>query len=127
MTLDLTLKNQVQRKKTANVIGKIPGRDPVLWPEAVIYTAHHDHLGKKAERQAGRRTRSTTAPSTTRRGVASLLSVAAAVKALPQAPKRTVYFATVAAEEQGLLGSRYLAAHPRCTPAAWPPTSTWTA
>jgi len=109
--INLTLKNQVQRKKTANVIGKIPGSDPVLGAEAVLYTAHHDHLGRKADAKPGTDAIYNGAFDNAT-GVASLLSVAAAVKALPQAPKRTIYFATVAAEEQGLLGSRYLAAHP---------------
>ena len=111
VTLNLTLQNQVQRKKTANVIGKIPGSDPLLSAEAVLYTAHHDHLGKKADAKPGVDAIYNGALDNAT-GVASLLSVAAAVKALPQAPKRTIYFATVAAEEQGLLGSRYLAAHP---------------
>ena len=97
------------------MIGKIPGRDPVLSAEAVIYTAHHDHLGKKADPKPGTDAIYNGAFDNAS-GVASLLSVAAAMKALPQAPKRTVYFATVAAEEQGLLGSRYLAAHPPVPP-----------
>jgi Zn-dependent M28 family amino/carboxypeptidase len=45
-------------------------------------------------------------------GVAGMLAIARAFKALPRPPKRSVLFATVAAEEQGLLGSAYLAAHP---------------
>ena len=44
-------------------------------------------------------------------GVATLLAVAEAMRALPRPPKRSVYFAAVAAEEQGLLGSKYLAQH----------------
>src|SRR5262249_52683274 len=44
-------------------------------------------------------------------GVATLLNIAQAMKKLPQAPRRTLYFAAVAAEEAGLLGSRYLATH----------------
>src|SRR6185503_9993997 len=45
-------------------------------------------------------------------GVAAMLAIAKAMKALPEPPRRSVYFAAVAAEEQGLLGSAYLAAHP---------------
>jgi Zn-dependent M28 family amino/carboxypeptidase len=44
-------------------------------------------------------------------GVAGMLAVAKAMAALPQRPRRSVLFAAVAAEEQGLLGSKYLAAH----------------
>src|SRR6185295_11457080 len=49
-------------------------------------------------------------------GVAAMLAIAQAFKALPQAPSRSVIFAAVAAEEQGLLGSEYLAAHPPVLP-----------
>jgi Zn-dependent M28 family amino/carboxypeptidase len=45
-------------------------------------------------------------------GVAAVLAIARAMKALPAAPRRTILFAAVAGEEQGLLGSAYLAAHP---------------
>ena len=111
VTVSLVLQNQVQRKQSANVLAKIPGSDPLLAGEAVLYTAHHDHLGKKADAKAGEDAIYNGALDNAS-GVASILSVAAAMKALPTAPKRTVYFATVAAEEQGLLGSLYLAAHP---------------
>jgi Zn-dependent M28 family amino/carboxypeptidase len=113
--LSLTLQNQVQRKRSANVIGKLPGSDPVLSAEAVLYTAHHDHLGRKADAKPGEDAIYNGALDNAS-GVASLLAVAGAMKALPAPPKRTVYFATVAAEEQGLLGSRYLAFHPPVHP-----------
>jgi Zn-dependent M28 family amino/carboxypeptidase len=45
-------------------------------------------------------------------GVAAMLAVARAFTRLPHPPRRTVVFASVTAEEQGLLGSEYLAAHP---------------
>ena len=45
--LSLALRNEVSRRPTANVIGRLPGRDPVLGGEAVVYSAHHDHLGAK--------------------------------------------------------------------------------
>ena len=44
-------------------------------------------------------------------GVAAMLSIAEAMRVLPR-PKRSVVFAAVAAEEQGLLGAQYFAAHP---------------
>jgi Zn-dependent M28 family amino/carboxypeptidase len=94
--LSLALRNDVQKKQTANVIGRLPGRDPVLGREVVLYTAHHDHNGARDNAS----------------GIAAMLAVARAMKALPQPPRRTVVFAAVAAEEQGLLGSAFLAAHP---------------
>jgi Zn-dependent M28 family amino/carboxypeptidase len=111
VTLSLTLTNEVQKKQTANVIGRVPGRDPLLAKEAVIYTAHHDHLGTKQGAAPGEDAIYNGALDNAS-GVAALLAVAEAMKALPQPPRRSVYFAAVAAEEQGLLGSKYLAQAP---------------
>ena len=47
VTVDVALQNQVRRKTTANVLARLPGSDPALSREAVIYTAHYDHLGMK--------------------------------------------------------------------------------
>ena len=115
VSLSLSLENQVTRKQTANVMGRIPGRDPALAGEAVIFTAHHDHLGVKEGARPGEDAIYNGALDNAS-GVAAMLSIAEAMKALRQPPRRTVYFAAVAAEEQGLLGSRYLAAHPPVHP-----------
>jgi Zn-dependent M28 family amino/carboxypeptidase len=109
--LSLALQNEVQRKPTANVIGRLPGADAALAKEAVLYTAHHDHLGMKAD-AAGSGDAIYNGAVDNASGVAGMLAIARAFKALPRPPKRSVLFATVAAEEQGLLGSAYLAAHP---------------
>jgi Zn-dependent M28 family amino/carboxypeptidase len=123
--LSLTLRNDVQRKPTANVIGRLPGSDPAKAGEAVLYTAHHDHLGTKADAKQGEDAIYNGALDNAS-GVAAMLAIAQAFKALPQAPSRSVIFAAVAAEEQGLLGSEYLAAHPPVLPAGSPRTSTST-
>jgi len=107
LSLDMAItRNQI---RSANVVGILPGTDPRLSQEAVIYTAHHDHLGK-----------GTPPPGTTdgiyngaldnASGCATLLAIAHAATFAP--PKRSVIFAFVTAEEQGLLGSRWLAEHP---------------
>jgi Zn-dependent M28 family amino/carboxypeptidase len=111
VTVSLALRNEVQRKQTANVIARLPGSDPVLAREAVLYTAHHDHLGIKPGAQPGHDAIYNGALDNAS-GVAALLGIAEAMKALPERPRRTILFAAVAAEEQGLLGSRYLAANP---------------
>jgi Zn-dependent M28 family amino/carboxypeptidase len=108
---DITLKNQVKKSQTENVLGKLPGRDPKLGKEAVIYTAHHDHLGIKEGAKPGQDHIYNGALDNAS-GVAAMLAIAKAMKALPEPPRRSVIFAAVAAEEQGLLGSAYLAAHP---------------
>jgi len=113
--VDVTLQAEVRTQTTANVIGRIPGSDKSLAQEAVIYTAHHDHLGLKPDARPGEDAIFNGALDNAS-GVAAMLAVAEAMKALPQAPKRTVYFAAVGVEEQGLLGSEYLAAHPPVPP-----------
>jgi Zn-dependent M28 family amino/carboxypeptidase len=113
--LSLTLKNDVQRKPTANVIGRLPGAEPSLAAEAVLYTAHHDHLGMKEDAEPGEDAIYNGAMDNAS-GIAAMLAIAQAFKALPQTPRRSVIFAAVAAEEQGLLGSAYLAAHPPAHP-----------
>jgi Zn-dependent M28 family amino/carboxypeptidase len=111
VTARLVLRNQVQRRQTANVIGRLPGSDPALAQQAVIFTAHHDHLGRKGDAKPGEDAIYNGARDNAS-GMAAFLAVAEAVAALPEAPRRTMLFAAVAAEEAGLLGSRYLAANP---------------
>jgi Zn-dependent M28 family amino/carboxypeptidase len=111
VTISLALANDVKKTQTANVIGRLKGSDPVLAKQAVLYTAHHDHLGIKADAKPGEDAIYNGALDNAT-GVAALLSIAEAMKALTPGPRRTVYFAAVAAEEQGLLGSKYLAEHP---------------
>jgi Zn-dependent M28 family amino/carboxypeptidase len=111
ITMSAAFKNDVNRKKTANVIGRLPGSDAALSKEAVIYTAHHDHLGIKADAKPGEDAIYNGAYDNAT-GVAALLSLADAMSAMQPRPKRTVLFAAVAAEEQGLLGSQFLAANP---------------
>ena len=110
VTLSAVLKNQVKKKQTANVIGKLPGADPVLAKEAVIYSAHHDHLGINPNAKPGEDAIYNGAIDNAS-GVAGMLAIADAFQALQPKPKRTIYFAAVAAEEQGLLGSEYLSNH----------------
>ena len=106
--MSIALRNDVTRKKTANVIGRLPGSDPKLSPEAVIYTAHHDHLGIKADAKPGEDAIYNGAFDNAT-GVAALLALGDAMAALQPRPKRSVLFAAVAAEEQGLLGSQFMA------------------
>lgn len=101
---------QVRRRPTANVLGVLPGSDPKLAQQVVLYTAHHDHLGMKENAKPGEDAIYNGAVDNAS-GVAALLSVARAFQALPKAPRRTILFAAVAAEEQGLLGSQFLSAH----------------
>ena len=109
--LSVALRNDVTRKKTANVIGRLPGSDPKLSKEAVVYTAHHDHLGVKTDAKPGEDAIYNGAYDNAT-GVAALLALGDAMVALQPRPRRSILFAAVAAEEQGLLGSQFLATHP---------------
>jgi Zn-dependent M28 family amino/carboxypeptidase len=110
----LRLHTTVRRYRTANVLGRLPGRDARLRDEVVVYTAHHDHLGTK--RDAAGRGAIYNGAVDNAAGIAQLLAVARAFAALPQPPKRSILFVAVAAEEQGLLGSEYYTRHPTVAP-----------
>ncbi|MBK7859498.1 MAG: M28 family peptidase [Archangiaceae bacterium] len=111
LAVSTSFKNLVQKKQTANVVGLLPGSDPRLSKEMVVFTAHHDHLGRKSDAKAGEDAIYNGAVDNAS-GVAAMLTVLRAVSGAPKAPKRSMLFAAVAAEEQGLLGSQFLVEHP---------------
>jgi Zn-dependent M28 family amino/carboxypeptidase len=115
VTVSLDVKAEVNKKQTANVLGRLPGSDPALAGEAVLYTAHHDHLGLRGDAKPGEDAVYNGAVDNAS-GVAAFLAIAKGLASMPQAPRRSVIFAAVAAEEQGLLGAKYLAAHPPLPP-----------
>lgn len=104
----------INRVESANVLGLIPGSDPELNDEVVIYTAHHDHLGIGTPDASGDNIYNGAMDNAS--GVAQLLAITRAIKALPEAPRRSILIAFVGAEEQGLLGSMYYAANPTFPP-----------
>ncbi len=110
VTMSLAIESAISHTESGNVIGMIPGGDPARAGEAVIYTAHHDHFGVKAGAKPGEELVYHGALDNAS-GVAAILSVARAFTDLRTPPARSVYFAFVAAEEQGLLGSEWLAKH----------------
>jgi Zn-dependent M28 family amino/carboxypeptidase len=110
ITTSIKFDNAISRVKTANVLGVLPGSDPTLSREYVIYSAHHDHLGIGQPDKTGDKIYNGALDNGA--GMAQVLAIAKAYKALPQAPKRSTLILFVAAEEQGLLGSEYFALHP---------------
>jgi Zn-dependent M28 family amino/carboxypeptidase len=109
--MSLELQVAVREQMTGNVLGVLPGSDPVLSREHVVFTAHHDHLGLAAERDAqGDNIYNGAIDNAS--GTASLLTIARAIASLPQPPQRSILFAFVGAEEQGLLGSEHMAMDP---------------
>ena len=114
VTTSLSFKNKLNRASTANVYGVLKGSDPQLASEYVIYSAHHDHLGIGAPDKNGDKIYNGAMDNAS--GVAQLLAMGKAFKALPTPPKRSVMLLFVAAEEQGLLGSGYYSKHPSVAP-----------
>ena len=112
VSTSLVLPNRMRSVATANVAGLLPGSDPALAREAVIYTAHHDHLGIGDADESGDRIYNGAVDNAS--GSAEILAIARAFAALPPAarPRRSLLFLFVAAEEQGLLGSEHYSTHP---------------
>jgi Zn-dependent M28 family amino/carboxypeptidase len=106
--------NKVSRVKTGNVAGLLPGSDPKLRSEVVIYSAHHDHFGIGEPDKKGDRIYNGAEDNAA--GCAQVLAIARAFAALPQRPHRSVLMLFVAGEEQGLLGSKYYSLHPTFAP-----------
>lgn len=113
MPLPLKMKAHVISKvrpfDSHNVVAMLPGSDAKLRNQAVMYSAHWDHLGSHPG-EAGDNIYNGAIDNAT--GVGVLLEVAHALAANPVKPRRSVYFAAVTAEEQGLLGSEWLGEHP---------------
>ncbi len=105
------INNKLRNIDSKNVIALLPGSDPKLRHEYLVYTAHWDHLGRDP-RLKGDQIYNGAADNAA--GVAVLLELAKAYHALPQAqqPRRSIVFLSVTAEEKGLLGSRYYAQNP---------------
>ena len=100
--------SQVRPYTSANVVGKVVGADAS--PEdAVMYTAHYDHLGMDPNAK-GDNIYNGAADNGTGCGI--LIEMGRAVAQGKTPPPHTMYFASVTAEEQGLLGSQYLGMHP---------------
>lgn len=108
--LSLELRNTVTRRSSANVIGRLPAADPEV-QESVLYTAHHDHLGARPG-EADEAPEIYNGALDNASGLAMMLAIAEAFAALPERSDRAVLFAAVGAEEQGLLGSEYMARNP---------------
>ncbi len=95
---------------TQNVVARLEGSDPKLRDEAVLYTAHHDHLGVGTPDETGDRIYNGAIDNAS--GSALLIDMARVWKNTKPAPKRSIVFAAVAAEEQGLLGSAWYGQNP---------------
>ena len=109
LTVSAHVVSAIRHFESSNVIGRVSGSDPELKKQAVIFTGHYDHLGIRPD-QPGDNIYNGALDNAT--GTAMVIEMARAVAASPVKPKRSMYFAALTAEEQGLWGSAYLAKHP---------------
>jgi Zn-dependent M28 family amino/carboxypeptidase len=109
LKLKAHVESKVRPSESSNVLARLSGSDPKLKAEAIIYTAHYDHLGVRPG-VAGDNIYNGAEDNATGCGV--LLELARAFATAAQKPRRSILFAAVTAEEQGLLGSEYLGLHP---------------
>lgn len=109
ITLSARITTAIKASATANVVGVLPGSDPTLRQEAVVFTAHFDHLGITKPVNGDSINNGALDNAT---GVSAILTLARMFSSLKQKPKRTLIFAAVGAEESGTLGSQYFVEHP---------------
>ena len=101
--------NKVRPFESNNVIAMLPGSDAKLKSEALMYSAHYDHLGIRPDMPGDNIYNGADDNAT---GCGILLEMAHAYATAALKPRRSILFASVTAEEQGLLGSEYLGKHP---------------
>jgi Zn-dependent M28 family amino/carboxypeptidase len=114
LSTSLDLAVELRETETANVGGILRGSDPDLADEVVFLSAHHDYFGIGAPDETG----DTIYNGALDNGVAmaQAISVAEAFSALSEPPRRSIMVFFPAAEEQGLLGSKYYTEHPTMAP-----------
>ena len=101
--------SKIRNFESNNVLAVLPGSNRNKRDEAVIFTAHYDHLGMRPD-MPGDNIYNGAADNATGCGI--LLELARAFSVAKERPERSIIFAAVTAEEQGLLGSEYLGKHP---------------
>jgi Zn-dependent M28 family amino/carboxypeptidase len=95
--------------ESANIVAKLTGTDPLLKKEFVVLSAHIDHVGI-GEPVNGDKIYNGAMDDGS--GTAAVMDIAASLKRRPEKLRRSILFVLVTAEEKGLLGSKYFAAHP---------------
>ena len=112
-SLSAKLKAQIVSKvrpfDSNNAVAVLPGSDPKLKDQAVMYTAHYDHFGIVPGMPGDNIFNGAQDNAT---GVGILLEIARAFSEAKPTPKRSIYFVSVTAEEQGLRGSEFFGKHP---------------
>lgn len=109
---NIHLKSEVKRVQSSNVVGVLPGSDPKVRDQYVVYSAHWDHLGVGAPNKNGDTIYNGAVDNAS--GCAAILAIAESLANLPpsQRPRRSSLFLFPTAEEQGLLGAEWYSRHP---------------
>jgi hypothetical protein len=109
LTATVVLKETVIDSLTApNAIGILPGSDPALRNEYLVFSAHMDHIGVTRSRADSINNGADDNAS----GTAGVIELAEAFSRPGARPRRSIIFLTVSGEEKGLWGSRYFSEHP---------------
>ena len=114
-TVAINRSSSIERLGSCNTLGVLPGRDGSLGDEPLVFMAHIDHMGVEGSETFNGYYDNAL-------GVAILLDVARVFAGLPQShrPRRPIIFAAVTAEEEGMLGSDYLARRSFNSSNLWP-------
>jgi Zn-dependent M28 family amino/carboxypeptidase len=105
----LAIRNTLRTIDSRNVVARLDGSDPAHKDEFVVYSAHWDHFGIGTPVK-GDKIYNGAADNAS--GVSSVLEIARAFTQVKPAPRRSILFLLVTAEEQGLLGSEYYSVTP---------------
>ena len=113
----VNLATEVVKKseRTQNVVGLLPGNDPVLKNEYIVIGAHYDHLGMGGSGSGSRRPDTLAihnGADDNASGVASILEIVEKMASHKNELKRSVIFIAFGAEEMGLLGSKFFTDNP---------------
>jgi len=106
------VKSTIRPFDTANVVARLEGSDPKLKEEAILYSAHHDHIGIGTPDDDDPNDTIYNGAIDNATGSAAILEIARVWSRTTPRPRRSILFAFVAAEEQGLLGSDYFGRNP---------------
>ncbi|MGQ8364165.1 M28 family metallopeptidase [Glaciecola sp. 1036] len=109
VTMELSYQSTHEDLTSPNVAGVLPGSDPELADEFVVFTAHYDHIGISKSVEKDRINNGAMDNAT---GTSVLMETARMFSTLAEAPKRSILFLAVTGEEKGLLGADYYAQNP---------------
>ena len=101
--------SRIRNFEANNVVAILPGADRKMADEAVMFTSHYDHFGIRPDMPGDNIFNGADDNAT---GCGIVIELARAFGEAVQRPRRSIIFAAVTAEEQGLLGSEYLGKHP---------------